>query len=181
MLAEADELRINAVNPCTKLLSTLLTMEQNGVAGDIDGAAGASSIPTGSAVAVSFFPPRLSSLLELLVRVIGSFSSEAFLISSSSCFSRFLQVEEGEGKEKEEEEEEEEEVERGEGERKEVGEGEEWGEGERREGRGKGRMRRGGREWREGRRGEGEGEREKDGGEGGEREGEKRGIREKRD
>lgn len=169
MLAEVDELRIN---PCTKLLFILLTMEQNGVAGDIDGAAGVSSIPTGSAVAVSFFPPRLSSLLELLVRVIGSFSSEAFLISSSSCFSRFLQVEEGEGKEKEGEEGEEEEVERGEGregERKKVGEGEEGGEGERREGRGKGRMRRGGRGWREGRRGEGKGERgeerEKDGGE----------------
>lgn len=113
MLAEADELWINAVNPCTKLLPILLTMEQNGVAGDIDGAAGVSSIPTGSAVAASFFPPRLSSLLELLVLVIGSFSSEAFLISSSSCFSRFLQVEEGEGKEKEGEEEEEEEVERG--------------------------------------------------------------------
>lgn len=130
------------------------------MAGDIDGAAGVSSIPTGSAVAVSFFPPRLSSLLELLVRVIGSFSSEAFLISSSSCFSRFLQVEEGER-------------------------GRRWvrvKRGERgRGGRGKGRMRRGGRGWGEERRGEGEGEREKDGGEGGEREGEKRGIREKRD
>jgi len=146
VLAEADELWINAVNPCTKLLYILLTMEQNGVAGDIDGAAGVSSIPTGSAVAVSFFPPRLSSLLELLVRVMGSFSSEAFLISSSSCFSRFLQVEVGEEKEKEGEEgEEEEEVERGEGrERRERGrrKWERVKRGERREGKGENEERR---------------------------------------
>ena len=67
-----------------------LTIEWKGVAGDIDGAAGVSSIPMCSEDALSFLLPRLSSLLELLLRVRGSFSSEAFLISSSSCFSRFL-------------------------------------------------------------------------------------------
>ena len=67
-----------------------LTMEWKGVAGDIDGAAGVSSIPMCSEEALSFLLPRLSSLLELLALARGSFSSEAFLISSSSCFSRFL-------------------------------------------------------------------------------------------